>query len=147
MVLANLPNQLREAIAFRMFDAFMGVPPRDWSGEMLESAKRRAEQVRSSRAAAPPESPARAAPLPLPAYVATYAHPALGDLIVTLKDGGLVLRFDGGQIGDLVSLGDHRFRVTWGGPDQFRGVVTFAARSERPELLTLEFPAATFTRK
>jgi hypothetical protein len=74
-------------------------------------------------------------------------HPAFGDLFVTFENRGLVLRFGGGQIGDLVSLGDHRFRVTWRGPDHYRGVVTFGARGNRLEQLTLQFPAATFTRK
>ncbi len=147
MVLANQFSQLRQALVFRVFDAFVGAPPRDWSGEMLEKVRRREEQARSTRATARPAAPAAAPALPLPTYGGTYAHPAFGDLLVTYENGDLVLRLGGGQIGDLVSLGDHRFRVTWRGPDHYRGVVTFAARGERPEQLTLEFPAATFTRK
>jgi CubicO group peptidase (beta-lactamase class C family) len=147
IVLANLPNELREALVFRVFDAFVRVPSRDWSGEMLERARRRAEQARAREATAPAAAPPAAPRLLLPTYVGTYVHPAFGDVFVTHENGGLVLRFGGGQIGDLVSLGDHRFRVTWRGPDHYRGVVTFAARGERPEQLTLQFPAATFTRK
>jgi CubicO group peptidase (beta-lactamase class C family) len=147
-VLTNAaPNELREALAFRVLDALIGVPPRDWSAEMLESARRREGEARLRAAAAPPPPPPAAAPLPLSAYVGTYSHPAFGDVSVIFENDRLVLRIDRGQIGDLVSLGDHRFRVTWRGPDHYRGVVTFATRDSRSEQLTLQFPGVTFTRK
>ena len=146
-VLTNVPNEFREALAFRVFDALIGVPPRDWSAEMLQTMRRREDQARSRVAGAPSPPPPAAVPLPLIAYVGTYSHPAFGDLSVTFENDRLVLRIDRGQVGDLVSLGDHRFRVTWRGPDHYRGVVTFAAPDKRPEQLTLQFPALTFTRK
>lgn len=131
---------------FRVFDAFAGAPPRDWSGEMLANARKRAEQARANRAAGTAPS-AAAAPLPLVTYAGTYGHPAFGDLFVTHENGSLVLRFGAGQIGDLVSLAEHRFRVTWRGPGRYSTVVTFATSGDRPEQLTLQFPAATFARK
>ncbi|MFN2399167.1 MAG: serine hydrolase [Gemmatimonadaceae bacterium] len=145
MVLANIPSALREALVFRVFDAVVGAPPRDWSGEFLENRRKRAEQARLRRTAPePPPAPPR---LPLAAYAGTFTHPAFGDLFVTHENGGLVLRFGGGQIGDLVSVGGHTFRVTWRGPERYRGIVRFTARTDRPEELTLQFPAATFARK
>ena len=146
-VLTNAPNQFREALALRVFDALVGVPPRDWSAEMLESGRRREGEARLRAAAAPPPAPEAASLLSLTTYVGTYSHPAFGDLFVTFENDRLVLRIDRGQIGDLVSLGDHRFRVTWRGPNHYRDLVTFAARNNRPEQVTLQFPAVTFTRK
>jgi len=112
-----------------------------------EAAPAAAKAKPAPATAAGTPAPTAAPPLSLPTYVGTYSHYAFGDLFVTFENGGLVLRFDGGQIGDLVSLGDHRFRVTWRGADHYRSIVTFAAGGEGPEQLTLQFPAATFTRK
>lgn len=146
MVLANVPSDLREALVYRVFDAFVDVPPRDWSGELLEAARSRRARAVAARATRPVR-PTVAAPLPLSAYVGTYSHPALGDFIVALEDGALVGRFEGGQIEDMVSLGANEFLATGRGPIPYSGAVTFTVRGTRAVELTLRFPGGRFTRK
>lgn len=103
------------ALINRIFDSYLGYPPRDWAGEALarvpamvraqDSATRVMEAMRST---APP-------PLPLGAYAGRYDNPLFGPLFVRLERPGLTLQMGEGQTADLEFHGD-AFYLRWRDP-------------------------------
>jgi CubicO group peptidase (beta-lactamase class C family) len=93
VVFANRDHaELRHAIMWRVFDAYLGAEPHDWSADVkalydsldarqaATRAQREAERVRDTRPS-----------LALDRYAGTYADSALGTVTIALADG--VLRF------------------------------------------------------
>jgi CubicO group peptidase (beta-lactamase class C family) len=103
------------ALINRIFDSYLGYPPRDWAGEALarvpamvraqDSATRVMEAMRST---APP-------PLPLAAYAGRYDNPLFGPLFVRVERPGLTLQMGEGQTADLEFHGDP-FYLRWRDP-------------------------------
>lgn len=112
-------NHLRLALPFRILDAYLGLPQRDWSGELLqlarETRKRRAVREReATRQRVGGTDPS----LAIEKYAGTYSHPAYGEFLVDLEDGGLVLRYPDGDIVDLEHWHYDTFRMKYRGPDR-----------------------------
>ena len=147
-VLANLPNQFRQALIFRIFDAYLGAPERDWSKELLEKANAQRERRRAQREKVAAERPPGGQPsLPPSGYVGSYTHRAYGVVTVTQENDRLVVRFPRGQIGDLEYWQDDKFRANWRGPYHFRNFVTFTPSPQgHANSLRLDYPVAEFTR-
>jgi hypothetical protein len=114
-VLANLDHaEVRHALMYRVFDAYLGNPPRDWSADLLklyggiraaaDSADRRAEDRRI-----PNTHPS----LSLDQYAGTYADSLVGDVIVTLENGKLRLRASSTHAGTLDHWEYDTFRLRW----------------------------------
>lgn len=95
VLLSNMDSSsMRTALMYRIFDAYLGRPQKDWSAQIhkdtsqffaqMEAGKKKrdAERVRDT-------SPA----LPLADYVGTFHNDFFGDLHITLESGKLVLRF------------------------------------------------------
>lgn len=146
-VLANLPNQLRQALVARIFDAYLGLPQRDWSAELLsksraENERRRIEEQRIESTRNVGVRPS----LPMPAYSGTYEHAAFGNLQVSSRDGALFICFEKAQCGTLEPWEGDKFRVHWKGPDRYKGFASFTTAAEKAASVTLQFPAVTFTR-
>ena len=86
--------EFRHALMWRVFDAYLGGPARDWSTEFLalygaqRSAGIRAAAARDS-ARVPNTQPSR----PVGEYAGRYLHPVYGDLGVTYEGGALTARF------------------------------------------------------
>jgi CubicO group peptidase (beta-lactamase class C family) len=123
VVLTNRnPNYLSDAIMFRVFDAYLGLPETDWS-------QRYGGGVSDEVADGEREEPVRVTgtdpSLPLEDYVGTYRHQAYGDFDVTLESGGLVLRFSRDRIGDLTHWHFDTFRIDWRYPTAGDSFVTF----------------------
>lgn len=126
-MLANTDHaELRHALMFKVFDLYLGLPTRDWSGEMLamtkaddaraDSARVRSEAVRA--ADAPPA-------LPLDAYAGTYVDSAYGAAIVTLEGGALRLRVSSHQAATMEPWQYETFRARWDDWWRGRSTVTF----------------------
>lgn len=148
-VLANLwPNQFRQALIFRIFDAYLGAPERDWSKELLEKANAQRERRRAQREKVAAERPPGGQPsLPPSGYVGSYTHRAYGVVTVTQENDRLVVRFPRGQIGDLEYWQDDKFRVNWRGPFHFQSLGTFTPSPQgHANSLRLDYPGAEFTR-
>jgi CubicO group peptidase (beta-lactamase class C family) len=116
-VLTNLDhirNSLSEALAVRVFDAYVGAPERDWSAELLAKQKERGDPVtaREQEMARTRVSGTKPS-LPLRSYAGTYSHPAFGEVTVTEESGALVLHFPPSTAGDLEHWHHDVFRVTW----------------------------------
>lgn len=78
-------SQLPLALGLALVDRVMGLSPVPW-GDRLSAR---------SPAASAPEAPAAPLPRPLSDYRGTFQHPAYGDLLFEVSDGGLRASFHG----------------------------------------------------
>jgi CubicO group peptidase (beta-lactamase class C family) len=119
-------NDLFTALLWRVFDADLGAPPRDWSSILLaqtrkqEAAERAAEQKRDS-ARVKGTQPS----LPLDHYVGTYRNEMYGDATVSMDDGHLVVRYGPAFTGDLEPWQYDTFRAHWRDITEGQAFVTF----------------------
>lgn len=137
VVFANRDHaELRHALMFRVFDAYLGEPRRDWSADlkaMYDSL--RAEDERAvARTEADRLAGTRPA-LPLAAYAGTYSHPGFGPVEVRREqgpgptEGRLVLRRSPYRTADLEHWHLETFRARWRNPWMKADLVTFEADS------------------
>ena len=127
VVLANRDHaELRHALMWRVFDAYLGAPARDWSSEVRTMYTELAAQGR--RAAAERERGRIAGTSPslaLDEYAASYTDSLYGTAQVHHEDGTLVLDMGPGRIGDLEHWHFDTFRARWRDPELGRSFVTF----------------------
>ncbi|HKT31240.1 MAG TPA: DUF3471 domain-containing protein, partial [Gammaproteobacteria bacterium] len=113
VVLTNMDHDdARNALLYHIFDAYLGLPPRDVEGALLKAAhaqdaKDQAEQAKLAAAHVPGP-----APLPLKAYVGTYSNDLDGAVKITFVDGHLNLQVGNPNLdGELVHWNHNTFRV------------------------------------
>lgn len=94
VILSNLQGQLLPtALMFRIFDAYLGAPPKDWTGDMLKAIKGLEGQGKAAQKKLEESRVKGTQPsLPLEKYAGTYKDEAFGDAKVALENGKLVLR-------------------------------------------------------
>jgi CubicO group peptidase (beta-lactamase class C family) len=91
VVFANRDHaELRHAIMWRVFDAYLGGEPRDWSADLKTlydslDARQAADRAEREQRRVPDTRPS----LPLDRYAGTYADSAMGSVSVRLTDGTL----------------------------------------------------------
>lgn len=125
VVIANYgSSNLQQALMYRVIDALLGLPERDWSGEYLELARRSRERSMSTPRAERIEGTRPA--LELAAYEGTYTSELYGDMDVTLEDGRLVLEYAPDYVADLEHWHHDTFRATWRREGLGRAFVTFS---------------------
>ena len=108
VAIANLSSStLQLALMYRVLDALLGRPERDWSAEYLELARRDDEDDEDERVAGTRPS------LALEAYAGEYEHPLYGTARVALEDGTLVLHYAPDYIADLEHWHYDTFRGAW----------------------------------
>lgn len=119
-------NNLFTALQYRVLDAYLGLPARDWSRIYLEQS--RAAEERQAEAAAEVEasrkqgtSPSR----PLADYAGLYTHPMYGNAQIRQAGDGLRLDWGPSFQGTLEHWHHDVFRVTWNDPTQGRAFVRF----------------------
>src|SRR5689334_23344818 len=139
-VLANLDHaEVRHALMYRVFDAYLGNPARDWSADLLklyggiraaaDSARRRAEARRI-----PNTHPS----LSLDRYAGTYADSLVGEVTVALENGKLRLRASSTHAGTLEHWEYDTFRLRWDNPWEGLEYATFTiGRDGSPSRLDL----------
>ncbi|MEZ5293640.1 MAG: serine hydrolase [Vicinamibacterales bacterium] len=146
-VLANLDHaELRHALMYRVFDAYLGRPARDWSADLRalyqdlaregDSQQKKAEGTR-----VPGTSPS----LPLDRYAGTYAHPVYGPLTVSRDGAGLRLAFGSGYVGPLTHVHYDTFTATWDARWRGTSRVTFQIDG-KGRAAAIATPFGTFTR-
>lgn len=114
-VLANLDHaEVRHALMYRVFDAYLGNPPRDWNADLL----RLYGGLRAAADSARQRTIARRIPdtrpsLPLPQYAGTYVDSLVGDVIVSSENGKLRLRTSSTHAGTLEHWEYDTFRLHW----------------------------------
>lgn len=128
VILTNLnPHNLTYALMYRIFDAYLGAEPVDWSARMLAArdslrARQRARAAEAARARAAGTRPS----LPLDAYVGRYADRVNGDIVVIREGDSLVLRWGPRQDADLNHWHHDTFEAVWRDP----GFLSIFGRSQ-----------------
>lgn len=127
VVLTNGPRvSLPEALVFRVLDAFLGAPPKDWSGlRLTASLARRARQKEAEQAQARARIPGTRPTLALARYAGRYQQPLLGAVTVSLQGDALTLRLAQGIHGALQHWHHDSFQVTWSDPQLGTSRATF----------------------
>jgi CubicO group peptidase (beta-lactamase class C family) len=115
VVITNLSTStLQTALVYRVLDALLGLPARDWSAEYLELAER--SEATSARQAAEVEAARVAGTRPslaLSGYAGTYRSAVYGDVVIEHDGGTLVLRYAPEYVADLEHWHHDTFRGTW----------------------------------
>ena len=88
VVLTNRGGQnLPEVVRYRVYDTLLGLPPKDWSAEMLAATQKARDDERKAREK---EKAARVSgtkpSLALAAYAGVYQHPAYGDVTIEIGE-------------------------------------------------------------
>ena len=127
VILTNLSGSLISIpLSYRIFDAYLGAAPRDWSAEMLKTMRGLEERARATAAKQDAERVAGTKPsLALDKYVGEYRSEMYGDASVALENGALTLRRGPQFIGKMEHWHYDVFRVTWADRQMGRGFVSF----------------------
>ena len=114
-LLANRDHvEVRHALMYRVFDAYLGGEARDWSAEIKELYDGLAAQGEEARARAERARVVGTTPsLPLDAYVGRYSHPLYGTLVVRGGGSGLRADWGPGQPGTLTHWNYDTFRLDY----------------------------------
>ena len=107
--------ELRHALMYRVVDAYLGAPPRDWSADVLGVyAPMAAAAAEARRERLAHRVDGTRASLPLDAYAGTYADPdsLAAPLVVRHRDGALSAE-TGGRAGPLEHWHHDVFRARW----------------------------------
>lgn len=129
-ILSNTGTEIRHALMFKVFDMLLGLPQRDWSGEML--ALQKADDARDdsvSARTAPRHVEGTKPSLPLEQYAGTYADSLYGAVTVTMEEGALRYRFSSTQAGTLEHWQYDTFRVVWDDWWRGRSTITFGVNA------------------
>lgn len=138
VVLANLDEtDFPTAMLYRVLDAYMGAPPRDWSTLMLAAAKKAQSKNDSTRKAFEAARVPNTHPsLPLARYAATYSDSLYGPIVVSDSGGRLVVSFGPSFTGDAEHWHFDTFKVTWRDRALGETWITFAL-DDRGEVASL----------
>jgi CubicO group peptidase (beta-lactamase class C family) len=118
VVFANLDHaELRHALMYRVFDAYLGGPPRDWSRELLKLYGDRAAAARKAEAESDNRRQLNTQPThPLADYAGSYADSLFGHAEVRLENGHLVFSYPGLGEADLDHWQYNSFTARWRKP-------------------------------
>lgn len=127
VILTNLSGTvLSVPLSYRIFDAYLGATPRDWSAEMLKNMS--GLEARATAAAAKQEAERATGTKPsltLDKYVGEYRSEMYGDVSVALDNGTLTLRRGPHIAGKMEHWHYDVFRVTWDDRQMGRAFVSF----------------------
>jgi len=141
-VLANLDHaELRHALMYRLFDLYLGRPPRDWSAELLALFAPPAAPRDPAASRPTPVAPT----LPLAGYAGSYADSTYGAVEVSLAEGALRARFGREDLGVLQAWSYDSFRAEGPPPLSSRTPITFLTDGAG-RVTALRLFGVTFTR-
>lgn len=126
-VLANSDRTgLAPALAYTVFDAYLGGPDRDWSPRIRERYRTEEAEERTAeeRLGAGRQVGTRP-PLPLSSYAGNYLDHAYGEVTLAPEGERLSLRFPGAQVADLDHWHHDVFRMSLRGPKAYPRFVRF----------------------
>jgi CubicO group peptidase (beta-lactamase class C family) len=114
VVLSNLDgNDLTYALMYRVFDAYLGRPPKDWSAVMLKASEELSQQGEQQEKAKEAKRITGTTPaLPLQKYAGTYTDTLLGDAVVRKERAGLVFQY-GRLVADMEHWQHETFRAAF----------------------------------
>jgi hypothetical protein len=140
-------SNLQQALMYRVLDALMGLPARDWSGEYLASARRGDERsAAQARALEASRMPNTQPSLPLEQYAGRYSSDVFGDVTVAVENGKLMLRYSDDYTADLEHWHHDVFSAKWRRAGSGRSFANFALDS-RGRVATMELDEIGVTRR
>jgi len=148
VILTNLGGTtLPMPLAYRIFDAYLGAQPRDWSADMLKTIKTLQEQGKAAALKAESERVKGTSPsLAMEKYAGEYQNEMYGDSKIVFENGKLTAQFGPNYTGDLEHWHYDVFRITWRDRTQGKGFVSFRLnRQGKVEMMNIE-NIADFTR-
>lgn len=132
VILTNMSgSSLREALEYRIIDAFLGQPQKDWSAVVLKTMKaleaqgKEAEQ-KQIEGRAKDTKPS----LALEKYAGTYQNEMYGELTLKIEDGHLVARYGQTFTGDLEHWHYDSFQAKWRTRTLGKGMVSFTLNAQ-----------------
>jgi CubicO group peptidase (beta-lactamase class C family) len=132
VVLTNLSGTiLPQALMYKIFDSYLGAPPRDWAAEMLKTTKGLEDQAKAAEKKAEAERVKGTSPsLSLEKYAGRYQSEMYGLVVFSFENGKLVARFGPNFTGDLEHWHYDTFRVVWRDRVEGKGMVSFRLNSQ-----------------
>ncbi len=126
VILSNLDqNDLTYALMYRVFDAYLKQPPKDWSAIFLKSARENRAQAKAEQKKREKQRISGTSPsLPLEKYVGSYTDTLNGDAVVRRENPGLVLQY-GTLVADLAHWQYDTFQAIWRQRRLGKAYVTF----------------------
>jgi CubicO group peptidase (beta-lactamase class C family) len=139
VLLSNMDGSfMRTGLMYRIFDGFLGRPPKDWNAQIRAHTARFFADLEARRKKGDEERIAGTAPsLALDKYVGTFRNDLFGELNVSLEDQRLVLRFGTPVLSSALEHWNYdTFKAHWDDPLVREGKVTFVldARGNADEL-------------
>lgn len=118
IVLTNFaPNSFIRAVTYRILDAFLGEPERDWNAVYLERKRRSEARQQKMEATLRAKRAKNTRPThPLTAFAGTYFDPLSGEATVRLQNGKLLFDYNPRYRGELEHWHYDTFRVHWHHP-------------------------------
>jgi CubicO group peptidase (beta-lactamase class C family) len=132
VVLSNLDGtSFPVAVLYRVLDAYLGAPPRDWSAVLLAVTRKAEAKDDSVRKAFEAARVGDTHPsLPLDKYAGTYVDSLYGQVEIAEQGGRLVARKGPAFAGDLTHWHFDTFKVTWRDRGLGTTYVTFTIDAE-----------------
>jgi CubicO group peptidase (beta-lactamase class C family) len=140
-VLANLDHaEVRHALMYRVFDAYLGNRARDWSADLLRLYGGLAAAADSARQRTIARRILDTHPsLSFPRYAGTYSDSLVGNVSVSWEDGKLRLRTSSTRAGTLEHWEYDTFQVRWDNAWEGSSFATFTiGRDGVPSQLDFE---------
>ncbi len=134
-------SPLPTALAYTIFDRFLGLPAKDRVAEIKQAQGRAATRAAQQAAEAEAKRVKNTSPtLALDKYVGTYADSANGDFKVSQENGKLVVRYGTQFTGDLEHWNYDTFRAVWRNSALFtQSMVNFTiGRDGTPSTVTID---------
>jgi CubicO group peptidase (beta-lactamase class C family) len=126
-ILSNTESAIRHALMFKIFDTFLGMPPRDWSSELLALYK--ADEAADLENAGPRNQRVEGTKpsLALEKYAGKFADPdsLYNTVSITMENGALRYRLSSKMVGTLEHWQYDTFRVVWDDWWRGRSTITF----------------------
>jgi CubicO group peptidase (beta-lactamase class C family) len=121
--------ELRHALMYRVFDMYLGRPPRDWSSDLMALYRPPATQAAQAPAVAGRGVEATGAPpsLPLERYAGEYRDPIFGRVVVSVRGGALYLTSELERRGPLAHRQYDTFQAAWEDEPGSSAAVVFLA--------------------
>ncbi|HTG15145.1 MAG TPA: serine hydrolase, partial [Blastocatellia bacterium] len=141
VILTNLGGSvLPQPLMYRIFDAFLGGPQRDWSAEILKTFKVLEEQAKAVEKKAESDRVKGTSPsLALEKYAGDYQSEMYGGAKLAFENGKLVARFGPNFTGDLEHWNYDTFRVMWRDRMEGKAFVNFRLSTQgKVEAMNIE---------
>lgn len=118
IILTNFaPHDLIDALTYRILDAVLGAPERDWSADFLKWRDDQREREAKAESELQAQRVAGTQPsLKLESYVGDFFDDFSGPARVSLQNGKLVFYYNPRHTGELEHWNYDTFRITWNNP-------------------------------